>query len=59
MIQKAQLSHPSSGGRVWLYDGGTGDVSWSHPEVKSNPQVQVRLDVGDLVRGDFEDEMLV
>ena len=44
-----QPAHRSSGGRLW----------WYGPEVKSNLQVEVRQDVGELARGDFEDEMLV
>ena len=32
---------------------------WSYPEVKSNLWVQVRQDTSELVRIDFEEEMLV
>ena len=34
-------------------------VAWAHPKGKSNLRVQVRQDVGELARGDFEDEILV
>ena len=33
-------------------------MSWSHPEVESNLRVQVRQDVGELARGDFEEKKM-
>ena len=47
VIKETQHAHRSSGGRVWWYDGGTGD-GVVHSEVKSNPRVQVRQDVAEL-----------